>query len=307
MKSNSKNNGYKSSFPEDESLHEIWDISGKLTKENPVSETEVDAAWQSVSSKMDSRKRSNQGLISDKFLVASRFMMAAAVLLVIGGYLYFVPQTVTVPYGEMASVNLPDGSTAELNSGSTIRYQRFFWGDVRSVTLNGEAYFSVENNADKPFRVESNGVITEVVGTQFNIRSWEDELNRETELSVTEGEVSFYTMGDKDPVRVKSGQRSSWNPGLLHPTSPDSISSDDINAWRNNRLVFHDRALISILNDLERRFDVRIDLEATDLAGETLTAYYSNPREISVILDDISMVKGVQYSQTANGYRIFKQ
>lgn len=307
MSSNSKNNGDTRSFTEDESLREVWEISGSLERKEVVSESEVDAAWKTISSKMDSRENSNQELFANKFRVISKFLMAAAVLLVLGGYLYFVPQTVTVPYGEMASVNLPDGSTVELNSGSSISYQRFFWGDERRVTLNGEAFFSVESHADKPFRIASNGVITEVVGTKFNIRSWENELNRETELSVTEGEVSFYALSEKDPVRVRSGQKSRWNPDLSTPTSPDSVSTDDVTAWRNNRLVFQNRALITILNDLERRFDVRINLEATELAGETLTAYYSNPRDISVILDDISMVKGVQYSRTANGYRIYNQ
>ncbi len=306
MKSHSMNNGDENSFSEDESLHEIWHISGELSKEKHVSEDEVDAAWKTMSSKMDLPNQRSQNIISHNFKVVGKLLMAAAVLLIIGGYLYFVPQKITVPYGEMASVHLPDGSTVELNSGSTINYQRFFWGNERLVTLNGEAYFTVER-ADKPFRVESNGVIAEVLGTQFNIRSWADELNIETELTVTEGEVNFYTKDEKDPVRVKSGEKSSWNTSLKTPSSPDLISSNDVIAWRENRLLFHNRTLISILNDLERRFNVRIDLEATDLAGETLTAYYSHPRDITAILDDISMVKGVQYSQTANGYRIFNR
>lgn len=310
MKKHPVNNDENNLLFGDEFLRETWELSGKFREKEVVSENEIDEAWANIAEKIDDRENSSayvHVLASEKFWIRAKYVVAAVALIVLGAYLFLIPKTVTVPYGEMVTVDLPDGSVMELNSGSTVSYHRFFWGDERSVTLNGEAYFSVEQ-AEKPFRVESNGAVTEVLGTQFNIRSWGDELGTETSLTVSEGEVEFYSAERPvDPVRVSAGQISRWNPERVTPVSPDSISLDDVTAWRENRLVFRNRPLITILNDLERRFDARIELEATELATETLTAYYREPQDLSAILDDISMVKGLQYSETANGYRMFKQ
>ena len=292
----------------DESLRKTWEFSGKFQEKEMVSESEVDEAWKDVAKLLDDRESPPVSVLaSEKLWVRGKYLVAAVALVVLGAYLFLVPKTVTVPFGEMATVDLPDGSTVELNSGSRISFHRYFWGNERSVKLNGEAYFSVER-AEKPFRVESNGAVSEVVSTQFNIRSWGDELHGETSLTVSEGEVEFYSVkSPADPVRVSAGEISRWNQDLISPVSPDSISVDDITAWRENRLIFQNRPLINILNDLERRFDAQIELEATELATETLTAYYRDPQNLSEILGDISMVKGLKYSETANGYRMFKQ
>lgn len=287
---------------------EIWKKSKQAgNREDIVSEKEVDEALENVHFRIEQEKRSrNQGSSISGFILSNtRYLVAAVALIVLGFGFLFVPKTITVPNAEMALIDLPDGSTVELNSGSTLQYNRLFSFSNRDITLNGEAYFSVEEG-EEPFIVEANGSVTEVTGTEFNLRSWADDPTVETTITVTEGSVEFYPAVDRsNNVSLKAGQTSRYNTNMSSPAQPVT-SSDDQLAWRSHRMVFQETPFIVILNDLERSFDVEIELEVKGMQYETLTAYYNQPSNIETILDDICTVKGLRYTKTTNGYRIFK-
>jgi transmembrane sensor len=105
---------------------------------------------------------------------------------------------------------------------------------------------------------------------------------------------------------LSPGKMSSWNKYMIDPADTMSVSADRILGWRNNLLHFDDKPLAVILNELERRFDVRIDLEAQEMRYETLTTYYTEQRNLETVLNDISLVKGLRFAKTANGYRIYR-
>jgi ferric-dicitrate binding protein FerR (iron transport regulator) len=92
---------------------------------------------------------------------------------------------------------------------------------------------------------------------------------------------------------------------MSSPAQPTASSEEHL-AWRENRLVFQQSPLIVILQDLERSFDVEIELDVNGMEYETLTAYYNQPTNIESILEDICTVKGLRYTKTTSGYRIFK-
>lgn len=294
---------------EREQVKDVWNESGKFDPAAEIPETEIEQALANVYNRIDlpqdatPEKSGKPGFRSGDIRV---WAIAAVALIVFTAGWLLVPKTITVSNGEMAEVELPDGSSIELNSGTIIRYNRLFSYTNRSVTLHGEAFFDVQQS-DLPFRVEANGTITEVTGTQFNIRSRSDDPGRETSVAVTEGEVRFYSFAEKEKkVTLRPGQSSRWNHGMAEPAMPDPVSVADVTSWREQRFVFQEKPVVTILQELERRFDVRIDLEAGGIALETLTAYYSKPQDLERILEDICMVKGLRYAETANGYRIFR-
>lgn len=299
-----------SQFSDEEraSAKEIWQKSKKAGhRMDIVSEKEIDEALENVHFQIERENRSRYkgSNISGFILSNARYLVAAVALIVLGFGFLFVPKTVTVPNAEMAVIDLPDGSTIELNSGSTLQYNRLFAFTNRNLTLNGEAYFSVETGED-PFIVEANGSATEVTGTEFNLRSWADHPTSETTIIVTEGSVQFYPVDDSSKmVSLQAGQTSRLNIELSSPTQPTASSEEHL-AWRDNRLVFQQSPLIVILQDLERNFDVEIKLDVNGMEYETLTAYYNQPTNIESILEDICMVKGLRYTKTTSGYRIFK-
>lgn len=236
-----------------------------------------------------------------------RWYLAAAIILIIVGAGYLLsPRTYVVPYGEIAEVELSDGSLIELNSGTQIWHNRLFGTTNRTVHLDGEAFFTIRTG-QTPFIVHANESIVEVTGTRFNIRSWNSDPGSETTVAVSEGEVIFYSQNSPDKqVVLTPGLMSIWSRNMIKPEEPEPVSIERTTGWRNNLLNFDEKPLSVILNELERRFDVQIDLEANELRFETLTTYYTEQRDLESVLTDICLVIGTQYAETANGYRLFK-
>lgn len=299
----------KNRFLADEELRQVWDHAGTVHTKPEMTGSEIDKALTDVHKRLGwniNTPKQKTGHLSNKIGLYSRYAVAALALIVFGIYFLLMPQTMSVPYGEISTIELSDGSSVTMNSGSTLSYNRFFGWTHRSASLNGEAYFSVQAG-DEPFRVEANGTVIEVTGTEFNIRSWQDDPGSETRVAVTEGEVRFYTIKQaNEAVQLLPGTMSRWNTKMRTPSSPHKVAENDIAGWRTQRLIFQEQPLIAIFNELERRYDVRIDFEIPEADYETLTAYYSEPQSVEAILEDISMVKDFRYAETANGFRVFK-
>lgn len=290
-------------------IKEIWDKSGRVAEEQPeIPKDEVEYALSEVHKRIETEEKSTDKKAGISTLNNRwRWMLAAAVVIIaFGASILFLPQTVNAPHGDMVSVTLPDGSTVELNSGSELQYNRLFAYWNRDVSLDGEAYFSVQDG-EMPFTVDANGSEVTVTGTKFNVRSWSDDPGAETEVTVSEGAVEFYPEGQSQKaVKIFPGQLSRWALDMEKPTNPEPVSIDRMLAWREHNLMFNNKSLLVIFRELERRFDVEIDMQATGAAHETLTTYYAKPKNVKSILEDICRVKGLRFSETANGYRVFQ-
>lgn len=291
----------------DPDLNEIWEKTGHLERDSVVTPEETERALGRINRRIGPDKgRANNPSSREAIWLRTRYLIAAIALIVFAAAWLFTPKTVSVPYGEFSTVNLPDGSTVQLNSGSTLTYHRIFTFSGREVSLNGEGYFEVQPG-DSPFRVEANGTTTEVLGTTFNIRSWSSDPDRKTVISVTSGLIEFFPSSLSDNrVQLKPGTASSWAPGLETPADPDPVSINDITGWLDNRMVFRDQPLQVVFNEIERRYNIEIDVEVESAASETITAFYNEPRTAEAILKDIGMVKGYRLSETSTGFRIFK-
>lgn len=291
---------------EKEQVQGIWEKSARAkTEQADITPDEVESAL----SEVHKRIKGGQEIRSDSStrIYNWRWIMAAAmVLLIFGAGLFFVPKTVNAPYGEITSVTLPDGSEVELNSGSEVRYNRLFSLSNREISLNGEAFFSVQDGS-LPFEVSANGTTVRVTGTKFNVRSWREDPGRETEVSVLEGSVRFYPEDDlARSVTILPGQLSRFTAKMEKPSAADSVSIDRVLAWRDHKFVFNERPLIVVFRELERRFGVEIGLEAEAMRHETVTTYYASTKNVETILEDICRVKGLRYAETANGYRVYR-
>lgn len=162
-----------------------------------------------------------------------------------------------VPFGKKFEIVLSDGSHVFLNSGTSLKYPvAFANGTNREVYLDGEAYFSVAQEVDRPFIVITKSMNTQVYGTKFNVSSYSNENNTTTVL--VEGSVGVYPSGGNrtnEMLRIVPGERA-----LL---SDDHIMVDKVNvkkytAWTTGQLFFNDDEFNKILKELERHFDVVI-------------------------------------------------
>jgi len=277
-------------------------------KQEHIGTDEVETALSKVRQRLNLKDDSQPGAGSStghamdwKWMVA-----AASVLIILSAGFLFYPKTIEVPYGETMTIEMSDGSEVELNSGSKLQYSRLFPLINREVGLNGEAYFRVQEGS-QPFIVRANNSIVKVTGTRFNVRSWQEESGTETEVTVTDGSVQFYPeKKESQSVAIGPGQISRWAKNLKMPTSPDSVSLDHVLGWRNQSFAFSKKPLEVILLEMERRFDVTITLEAKEYRSEKVTIHYVNPKDAEVILKDICRVKGLRYSASSEGFRIYE-
>lgn len=309
-----KNSDFKDFFgqfsPEErEEVKKMWETSETIAPQSPdIQQHEVEEALSAVNSRIDSgavHPANNQNTAFHVNL-SWKWMAAAVILLIAGAGFLTIPKTIYAPKGEIITTSLPDGSTVDLNSGSELRYNRLFSFMNRKVELNGEAFFSV-NDGEHPFVVEANNATIKVTGTEFNVRSWSGDPGKVTEVTVSEGTVQFYREDARDSfVTITPGRLSRLTEQMEKPTAPEKISIDRILGWRDHKLVFNDQPLIVIFRELERRFDVRIQIENSGIGQQKLSTYYADPRNIEWVLNDICRVKGLNYAKTADGYRIYK-
>lgn len=295
-------------------MHLLWELSSKMGSSGRHPDAlQTGQALESVHKRIGrhnaSENTKNISAIGLPALPASKMLWIAAAALILltfgAGYLLY-PVTVTAPNGQQVIASLPDGSTAELNSGTAIRYNRLFGYRNRHIQLNGEAFFTVVPG-DKPFMVSANQAVVEVTGTTFNVRSRSDDPGLETRVFVASGSVALFPAGHADrKVTLDAGNWGRWNTGMDAPSTPEHTGNDEIAEWRENRFHFRNEPLGMILREVERRFDIRIQLDAASMDADLLTAHYSDPRDPERIIEDICHVKGLRYARTANGFRIYQ-
>ena len=181
----------------------------------------------------------------------------------------------SVPYGKKFELILSDNSHVFLNSGSSLRYPvKFIKGAPRNVYLDGEAYFSVEEDKERPFTVITDEMNTQVYGTEFNVSSYKNENNTSTVL--VEGSVGVYRSNNQKgakPLTIKPGQRATFENNAI---AVDKVNLKKHIAWKEGKLLFVDDRFDLILKELERHFDVEIDNQYALMNSKKYTGTFSN-------------------------------
>lgn len=194
-------------------------------------------------------------------------------------------RTETVPSGFKRTVILPDSSVVKLNSMSELKYPVAFTGAQREVYLSGEAFFEVTKNKKRPFVVYTKNFSTRVLGTSFDIRSYENENNKH--VAVLTGEVQ---------VAATNGQTEKLTP--LHMSvynqqkqalKKSTFNPDALLGWRNGIITFDHASFDDVKEYLSRWYGVEFIVEN----GFQVKGYYTgsfNKEALTTVL------KGIAYS-----------
>lgn len=161
--------------------------------------------------------------------------------------------TITTPRGGQYQVELPDGSKVWLNAASSLRCPTAFTGKERRVEISGEVYFEVAKNKAMPFIVDVNGAEIQVLGTHFNVMSYDDEPMMYTTL--LEGSVRFTSNGDY--TVLKPGQQSQLARNGKFTTVSD-VNLASVVAWKNGLFDFEGLDLETIARQLSRWYKVEV-------------------------------------------------
>lgn len=165
--------------------------------------------------------------------------------------------TISTPRGGRYNLTLSDGTQVWLNAASSITFPTDFTGTDREVKITGEAYFEVASNP-KPFHVRFGNTDVEVLGTHFNVSSYEDEAYARTTLL----EGSVRVVDGTQHIQIKPGEQvaEAANGELSKLTHVDL---EQVMAWKNGLFNFDGADLQQVLRQLGRWYDVEIVYEGS--------------------------------------------
>lgn len=266
-------------------LQKIWEDGRHLAKTTTVDENE---AW------LRFRQRIAPATIRQRNFAWIR--IAAAILIIAGiglvGYLtlFKAPETLTVSaLQDTLTDTLPDGSVVSLNKGSSISYPEQFKNNTRKVILNGEAFFQVSANKERPFIIAVNDVQVTVTGTSFNIK----DIDGSTEVIVESGIVEVTNNGQS--VELRANEKTlvtNKNAVLLKEKVNDRLYQ----FYRTKQFVCDDTPLWKLVNVINEAYDSKIVIEDPALRNLSLTTTFNNESldqvlNIISITFDIDMIK----------------
>lgn len=166
---------------------------------------------------------------------------------------------IVVPRGRTYKVVLSDGTKVWINSDSKFEFPNIFTGDTRNVNLQGEAYFEVAENKDKPFIVRAGNMDVRVLGTSFNVSSYDESVV----TTLVSGRVSLDTpVGNYD---LRPGHQGTFAGNGMNIKA---IDSSKYTAWVRGLFVFDNESLEQMMGTVSRWYDAKIVF--TDEALKTL-------------------------------------
>ncbi|PPL02702.1 FecR family protein [Parapedobacter indicus] len=161
------------------------------------------------------------------------------------------------PRGGQYHLVLPDGTHVWLNAASTLTYAISGATQERLVQLEGEAYFEVAGDPDRPFRVASRGQMVEVLGTHFNVNSYPDEPLIRTTL--VEGAVKVSGSTDQRPVVLAPGEQALWAED--NQLAIRKVDVAQAVAWKNGKFNFSHSDVATVMRELSRWYNVDVVFE----------------------------------------------
>ena len=243
------------SYSENEDLKTVFEdiLEGELESHIPIEATHS----------IDTGKRFYIG----KWYARIGGVAAAFTLLLLSSY-FFWPQpdqpdiVYTTTNGERQEIILPDQSTVVLNANSSLTWMESEEVNMRMVKLSGEAYFDVKSMPKKPFRVYSNEMIIEVLGTSFNINNRE---NRD-EVFLEEGTIRILGQHDeKDTLLLNTGESAHFNPQYARVEKTDDKQLEARAKWKDGILQFRNLPVREILAEIRHVYGVSIKLGDSEL------------------------------------------
>jgi ferric-dicitrate binding protein FerR (iron transport regulator) len=164
---------------------------------------------------------------------------------------------INAPAWTRAQFSLPDGTTGWLNSNSSLKYKGSFI-NKRQVNLTGEAFFDVNHDKHRPFIVKADEVFLTVLGTKFNIASYENE--NEVEVVLKEGELIFNNKERDQAFTMKPNDMVVYNKSHKD-LSVEVVQPQKFLSWTEGKLVFRNDPIDVVARRLERWYNINVEVD----------------------------------------------
>lgn len=299
-------------------IRRVWHLLGLVELDEPAA-PDTETAFADLGRRLFAERRKpaqRPALDRDRRRPRRQWVLGAAActlaLFTLVGF-WRMPVAIETRAGEQLVHHLPDGSTIQLNSGSSIEYARRFesWPLLparrRHVVLSGEAFFDVEPGA-RPFVVESFNAEIRVMGTGFNVYARSTGPSGETTVTLSHGRVrvvpdhagdravmlaepgaSVSVLGVNDAIRVETGRQRPL---------------DRVLAWRRRGFFAVDTPLSEVVEEIERRYALSIDVEPTVDASRSVNVFLESPGAEDIV-NAICLALSCRYRKNSGGFVIF--
>lgn len=196
--------------------------------------------------------------------------------------------TLATPRGGQYRLTLPDGSKVILNAESSVTYPTTFADKQRKVELKGEAFFDVAENKAQPFVVATEQQQVTVTGTTFNVNAYGD--NNRTITTLVTGSVNVKSNSSSASVSLKPGQEAVWSNGTIKTKDVDTQAAT---GWADGVFVFKYKTLAEILPQLERWYDIQVDIDP--IPDTEFYAEINRNTPLSTVLESMEQTSNLRF------------
>ena len=198
-------------------------------------------------------------------------------------------ETVNVKNAQRLNLSLTDGSQITADAGSELRYFTSY-KDERHVYLKGEACFDVAHDAQRPFYVHAGNAIVRVVGTRFNVRSW--EINPDVVVTVAAGKVMVSHMDSPQSgtTMLTRGEQSTLTAhGML--SQPVKVDAEKYFRWMQNEIYFENAKVKEVVAQMERWYGFQFEFEPSQILEQEITVHIrgTNINEVNQVISLVTV------------------
>lgn len=205
-----------------------------------------------------------------------------------------------VPAGEQLQFMFQDGSRVYLNAESRLRYPRKFGLSERKVELEGQGFFEIEKNKNRPFIVDMQALKVKVTGTSFDTKAYMNE--KLISVSLENGSIELESSRFKT-FNIQPGEQVIYNKetGRYQIICPEDISN--ASAWKEKKLIFNDMPLSEVLTILSRTFNASFNIVDTSVFKYNITLY-TEKKELDFILNELEKIAPISFENNNDQIKV---
>ncbi|WP_108807388.1 FecR family protein [Aquimarina spinulae] len=204
--------------------------------------------------------------------------------------------TVIVPFGKRTKITLSEGTKVWLNSGSKLTYPVVFNGDKREVHLIGEAIFDVKHNKKQPFYVVTDDYDIKVLGTVFNVSSYNDDDYTSTALERGSVEIKYKgnSIFGKSSIKITPGTLAVYN-NKTKKIRSKRVDVTKYMSWRDGKFIFKKERMDMIVKKLSRYYNVVISIESEELKMQTFSGHLDLKDSVEKVMEVLKQSTDLRY------------
>ena len=281
----------------DEVAAEVWEEAANKSLNTVFAETKSYKEAQQLVNSMKHRR-----VLNFRRIGYAAIGIAASVLVVFFS-IYWMKYTevtsqqlaeVTTSFGEKKLITLSDGSRIMLNACSSLQYPEEFEGDIRKVQLKGQAFFEIARNEEQPFFVETGKLEVQVLGTEFDVKSYADDELVSVEVKSGKVEVTL----PEATLRLKKAEQI-----LVNTVSGDfnkKKGNKEVASWRKGSLCFNYTPIKDVARELERIYNCKISFKEGQEFTNLISGEHDN-QDLNSVLESLHFISGLNYQIGEDG------